>query len=293
MVDIDKTEFALFSKKVTIVSYIMALGIVIYHLGLPAYFGLNLSQGIVDKVCKGIYDILDDVGPRCVSFFMTCSAFLLYYNMTKENTLDKIYRRIHTLFVPFVLWNIIGIIWGLVYWWGTNNFEAFVRNVPFQFAMSYYCGVMWFNEALLFFLLFIPIIYFVMKKRVLGECVLLIAFACGYMEWEFLKPNILTAAIEGDIDRFMCQVPMYLLGAYLGIRFPDKIILEKYNSVLIKLAAIVASIVPWFLPKSFITYLLIMFRPVFLWIVIDKRWLRFEVKWWMQTSFLCLRFTIL
>lgn len=278
-------EFGSFSKKVTFVSFLMQLGIVMLHMDTDHFFELTSPEGFGGQICQWVYKLCLDGGTVSLSFFMICSAFLLYYNLTRRNMLEKCRRRIASLLIPFVVWNAVGMIFCAVYYWNTEGFEIIFSYIPFQFVMSRYCAVMWFSEALLFFLLFIPVILWVMKKKVLGELVLLGAFAGSYLDWEFLGKNILHQYIDFEIYRFLTYVPMYLLGAYLGVRFSKGIISEKYNGWAVKAAALLLWIVSYRLPGGFVFYCLSMLRPLYLWAIIDKRWLTFRLKWWMENNF--------
>lgn len=114
--NIEAEKFSLFSRKITFISFIMALGIVLYHVHMPAYFGLPPAQSVVDKICAGISCVIDSLAGIGVCFFFMCSAFLLYYNLTEENVADKLKRRVISLLIPFILWNLIG----LIYKWDFN-----------------------------------------------------------------------------------------------------------------------------------------------------------------------------
>lgn len=278
-------EFGSFSRKVTFVSFLMQLGIVMVHMNTDHYFELGAGETVTDVLCQWISRLCLDGGTVSLSFFMICSAFLLYYNLTRENMLEKFRRRMVSLLVPFVIWNAVGMIFCALYYWNTEGFEIIFSYIPFQFAMSRYCAVMWFSQALLFFLLFIPVILWIMKKRVLGELVLLGAFLSGYLDWSFLGKNILHQYIDFEIFRFLSYVPMYLLGAYLGVRFSKVIISETYNCRAAKAAAVILWIGSYVLPDSFAAYCLSMLRPLYVWVILDKRWITFRLRWWMENNF--------
>lgn len=280
-----ENEFAGFHKKVTVVSFLMQLGVVMVHLNTGQHFELNPSGTFSDQICEWIYKLCFDGGTVSVSFFMICSAFLLYYNLSRENMWEKFRRRLSSLLIPFIIWNVIGMGFCAVYWWNTEGVDIIFSYIPFQLVMSRYCAVMWFSEALLFFLLFIPVILWIMRKKVVGELVLLGAFVCSYLDWAFLGKNILHQYIDFEIYRFLVYVPMYLLGAYLGVRFSKGIISEKYNCRGMKIGAVLLWILSYALPGSFATYCLTMLRPLYIWILIDKRWLTFQLKWWMENNF--------
>ena len=150
-----KGEFGGFARKVTFVSFLMQLGIVMVHMNTEQYFELGTSVTITDALCKWIYKLCFDGGTVSLSFFMICSAFLLYYNLTKENVVEKFRRRIFSLLVPFMIWNVVGMVFYAVYYWNTEGFNIIFSYIPFQFAMYLYSAVMWFSKALLFLIMFI------------------------------------------------------------------------------------------------------------------------------------------
>lgn len=122
-------ELGGFRKKVTVISFLMQLGIVMVHMNTDQYFEIHTSGGFLDGVCEWIYRLCFDGGVVSLSFFMVCAAFLLYYNLTKENMLLKVRRRFSSLLIPFLIWNGIGMIFYAFYWWNTEGFAAYCLSM--------------------------------------------------------------------------------------------------------------------------------------------------------------------
>lgn len=155
---------------------------------------------------------------------------------------------------------------------------------------SQYCGVMWYSQALLLFLLLIPLLRKVMNWWGIGESIIVGSFIGGYLQWNFLD-EIIGQIVHffgggyGEIYRILAYVPSYLIGVYLGVRMPKEIINEKYNTASAKALAIFFLLLSYTLPYGFFSYILIMLRAVFVWIILDKRIFKFELRWWMQVHF--------
>ena len=133
-VKVDIEEFSLFSKKITVLSFIMSLGIVLYHIHTPSYFGLFPAQSALDKVCAGISCVIDSLAGISVCYFFMCSSFLLYYNLTKWNITAKVRKRVKSLLIPFILWNLIGLV---IKW----EFDIGIKEITRKIVLSQYCGI--------------------------------------------------------------------------------------------------------------------------------------------------------
>lgn len=90
------------------IKFILILGVVAAHSNVYADYdapdaplGLNIVEFFSDRLIK-----------VCVPCFFILSGYLYFNNTTQFNKatyLSKTRRRIHTLLIPYLLWNVIGL----------------------------------------------------------------------------------------------------------------------------------------------------------------------------------------
>ena len=95
--------------------------IVIKSIRFPLIIGVILIHSVIIKSDEAInmgYSILGystklmcEILPQfCVPMFFAISGYLFFYNLDKFSTrqyLNKIKRRFHTLFIPYLFWNLV------------------------------------------------------------------------------------------------------------------------------------------------------------------------------------------
>lgn len=137
----------------------------------------------------------------CVPAFFIISGFLFYLNINNFNLStykSKIYRRFYTLFIPYILWNLISLFIqiikikylgfpdhglfedGSIQW--IRIFEGFydyVDGYPFAFAF-------WFIRNLMIFVVLSPIAYLLgCKQLYIGIIFVIICWICDTTLWGF------------------------------------------------------------------------------------------------------------
>lgn len=122
----------------------------------------------------------------CVMAFFTISGFLFYRNMTPDNPVilrnkfvSKLKSRVWTLFIPYLIWNLIAsVLFILKYLYlGKSGYDVFTENgfSIFNFIKGFwdlnsgypYDFALWFVRNLIVISLFTPLLFFIIKNRVL------------------------------------------------------------------------------------------------------------------------------
>lgn len=86
--------------------------------------------------------------------------------------------------------------------------------------------------------------------------------------------------------RFLSYVPNYLFGAYIALRWKN-IVLEIEPNFYVRILALIAFIFPFFkLDLGPVSYLLIQFYYVFLWMLIPTTWFTKELPKFFKYSFM-------
>lgn len=170
------------------IKFILILGVVAAHSNVYADYdapdaplGLNIVEFFSDRLIK-----------VCVPCFFILSGYLYFNNVTQFNKatyLSKTRRRIHTLLIPYLLWNVIGLTIDLLKY-RYFNYPSFgvVENghicLPrliegfWDYADGYpYAFAFWFIRNLIIFAILSPLAYFLGGKNVYLFGVLLLTLA--------------------------------------------------------------------------------------------------------------------
>ncbi len=173
------------SELLNFIRFPMAVGVVFIHNS--SALGWKLSQPFEYSISKYIYSFFSNVIPSvCVPLFFFISGYLFYVNIDQSNKqhffIHKIKRRFRSLFLPFVLWNLIPAIllfikgehiglheFGSIFWDYSNN-STHINLLGFQVpSATPINGPLWFVRDLILAVLASPFIYFFVKRlRIFG-----------------------------------------------------------------------------------------------------------------------------
>lgn len=161
-----------------------------------------------------------------VAGFFLFSGFLFFSNFDMKKLLQKWKNQVFSLIIPFLAWNIISVFYAILIEClpfinrnitGTReHFSWSVLNILRGIFLYQYNPAMWYMLQLIIFTLMAPIIYFLLKNKLLGIATVL----CTYVIY----------CLEGSIYPLLINTKRqdvlfyYILGAYLGLHFSDFII---------------------------------------------------------------------
>lgn len=183
---ISKGEFHIFD----VVKFFLILGVVSIHSNVLV--DLSVSSAILQgyQIVEFLSTTLTKI---CVPGFYIISGFLFFNNNTfsRATYFNKIHRRIYTLLIPYLIWNIISLAlriykieflgfpsYGLIEHHQINlmvmaeGFFNYEEGYPFAFAF-------WFIRNLMIFVLLSPIAYLIGNKNYI-ICILFIITCCVF-----------------------------------------------------------------------------------------------------------------
>ena len=270
-----------FSRKIIFMNFLYSIIMVCYHADAGVHFSDIIQTGIWDKIAHEVNQLFID--SNGTYFFMMLAAFLLYRDMTEDNIRSKWHRRVKTLLIPWLIWNLIGMI-------SYHDFDKGIVYLLRNFITSRFCGQLWFVEALWFFLLFIPLFRRIFRMKYVSEIVLAIVFVGIYLCVLFLRgADFFPSEISrSEVIRVIAHVPAYCLGTYLGLNHAEFVMSEEYNSRHRIASLVIAGIVlilPYVFSDNFIGYTFGTLKCIGVWLIFSKKYFTFEPKWWMQISF--------
>lgn len=177
------------SEKIKVLSFLCTVMVVFRHgLNLQA-FGLSVyGTSYVAFIENGVSKLTEVAVPY---FFIVSGYFFFrhaYYGKGEYAVMLR--KKIRTLFVPFLFWNIVGIIPLMLM--GQFVFEETPWRYAFQLLNSDWNGVLWYIRDIMTFMLLVPLYawIFVLNNRWLYIAVFVLLFMnwlpvdCGWMSSE-------------------------------------------------------------------------------------------------------------
>lgn len=184
------------SKKITFVSFWCAVLVVALHANCLGIFELKETTAVSTKFAVFLQKFISQDLTRCaVPIFFMISGYLFFVKVrTVSDVFKNIKKRVKSLFIPFVIWNILHFV--------INFFiTAYPNGVPFQEYLALKPGVMgladklihivflfeynavaWYVFALCGFVCLTPLLYYTLKNKYVALACLAVFFAVGCTE---------------------------------------------------------------------------------------------------------------
>ena len=155
-----------------------------------------------------------------VPTFFFISALLFYRNCENKKYIKVISRKIKTLVVPYVCWNIICFplkeIKNIITVGNVSVSNAW--DVIYNILMSEYDPVLWFVRVLFIYFVIYPLIFAIVKKPAVCFSAILLIFLLNI----YIGPTV-------GYSSFRYWLPIYMVGAYLGYWKKHKIFEKPSN----------------------------------------------------------------
>ena len=251
------------SRRISLLSFICTGLIVIYH-----------SSGIAV------------LGNIAMSYFWSTSAFFLYLNLSKDNIRTRIIKRVGSLLLPYLLWNIIYYFLNIVFQRPAKNEGSIVLRMLFD----PYDGPLWYLFALFIITLFSPLVLAFIRKR--GKILAAVCFIICWLLGVVFKESIEARFQYGFyFTRLFRYLPSYVFGAAAAVilnKYGDSVV-ELFNKNTISIACSCIVLVGFIIVKTVVwpqkwgqtvCFIVSPFLPISLWILFDAA----NVK---ESAFLC------
>lgn len=229
------------SNKIVMYNFIMTLCIVAYHFSL----NVQVKKHWTESILKYFNYFFDGLGLLAMCTFFLISGFLLFNNANNsEDILKKMKRRIFSLLVPFILWNLISFI----FFYNIRTFKSFILG----FIILPYNGPTWYLLALSILMMFSPLIIKLKSNKNLTIIVFSLSIILAYSLNRFENSIIIYDTIVEEIwyvRNIFSYLPLYLIGAFTGMYYSKAILQETYNT---KKAKIISLLI--FIPAFFMLF---------------------------------------
>ncbi len=213
-------------KKKTVLSFICAVMVLYIHADNTAQYSLNLNS-LLGKVVYFIEtDLLENVTMVAVPFFFLLSGVFFFKNYSWNKLLDKYKSRIKSLLIPYLVWNAFYVVMAILFnvlpyvsafvsdSWKMNPINF--KNIAEGLFFYKYHSVYWFLFQLILFITISPVLFALLKNKILGLCIIIILlFSPVYSQ------NVQLVNLE--------QLFYFFLGGFLGYHYFTIVITANIN----------------------------------------------------------------
>ena len=246
------------SSNIKIFSFVVSCFMVLFHAGMyDNSNAVNQFDRELSELINYDYKLLAFFG---LSFFFSVTGFLLFYGLNYRNYLKKIERRVHSLLIPYLIWQALVLIKDLCIGRRYEILDVLLRT--FGLELWPLNGPLWY-------------VYVVFLLALLLSPVLLLMFSSKRSAWistfamliliRFLKQTsiepVRIVVSYGLFSRILTYLPAYMIGAYYG-RFYEKNRMPE--SMVYSLAVVLFAYLLDFKISGFFTDMVVMTLPMVL-----------------------------
>lgn len=222
------------SKKLTVYGFVMTVFIVLSHW-THFYRATDKNSELA------LFDYLDNfysmLGLLSLATFFMLSGFLFYYGIESYKDLGgKLVRRLMSLGIPFLAWNAVYLIYNILYALYKSEPMPSFKEIVLGFTIAPFNAPLWYLLALLVLAAFSPIVLLLKNHPRIGTASLTLAFVGCII---FIS-KVSLSGYGFWIIRLMGYVPIYMLGAVLGMYKGTYIAYEKYHTGRLSVVSAVA-----------------------------------------------------
>ncbi len=258
------------SNKMYVYSFIMTMAIVIYHCsGWCFSYVYDFTPYLYNNcIIDGTYLFFESFGSLGLGFFFCQSSFLLYYGCDKANAKQRIKKRIITMGIPFLVWNILPYIDYYRQEISSKPTLTFLR----EFILEPRNMPLWYSISVLFYLIFVPVFLFIGCKTL--RIIFLIGLIVSFYICILYDGSLKDIHYWFYVRRLVMYIPAYLFGIVLGLDNSLRLKLETLSNkmrafsfigYIVSLGIYLANF------SSALNWWILTFQPLLLWISVSDK----------------------
>lgn len=200
-------------------SALLCMMVVMIHNSIPHYFSYN-ADSLESYIHYGITHYLKLLYACAVPSFFIISGFLFFRNYQKDDYVRKLKSRVHTLLIPYLLWNLFGLLTEMLSKIPFFSSMATINSTPFSWQ-SVLLGIFFHKYTILWFVFMIivyaiaaPILFHIVQR----VKVFYVVFSLLLLTFFIFDSDV---SYPFGIRVEYSSILYYLLGSYLGLHFKD------------------------------------------------------------------------
>lgn len=211
------------SNKISFLSLIMIVGVIMYHSDLRylSEYATILSMVIMP-------------------YFFAVSGFFAVRGLTRANCFERIKKRVKTLLIPYILWNLVQVIYYLI---GSGfSYRLSFKEAVNSLLFSPMCIPSWYLFSLFIIILFLPLYSFFFTSKTKGTIGLVLSFIIAFAAYSWFVDDLVKLGTAGGfIVKTIQYSPAFTLGAYATL-FDEKTLSVSTKRALITIPVAVCAL---------------------------------------------------
>lgn len=206
----ETTKLDFFKKKVA-VSYF--LSVLVFFIHISSFAQYKYSDDIVSRLLINFHEITVNFARVAVPFFFMLSGLLFFRHFQSSELKRKLKSRVSSIVVPYILWNIIGVLFAAVTTYFLADFfvgrEKFTFSVPslLEGVFLYkYNGQFWFMADLIILIAISPLLFITLKNKIVSLITLAVSIVLFITD---ITPHY--------------SLVFYYMGCFIGYNYFDKV----------------------------------------------------------------------
>ena len=276
-----------FSKKATIVSFIMSVFVIYIHANNLSYYGIVANGRTIPNIVVNLWGGV--IGGIAVPFFFIMSGYWLFrFDIHGNNAMDVLIRKLKkktkTICLPYLLWNAFGMIFYMVITHiplaanMMNNGEIIPLTLPNVlegvFFHKYYF-TFWYLKDLIVLIAISPVLLVLLRNKCVALMSILVSAVAVLLKLDFV-------IFEGTSLLF------FMIGGY-AVTYTKDFFENKENSAWEWLLAFALAGIIRYVNVPIIAELSYFISPILLWKSIDvflpSAFCRKKIRWFITQSF--------
>ena len=192
------------SERISTISFLMTCMIVMYHAG-STLSAINAYDTFLNDF---INNSAEQLARFAMSFFFMTTGFLLFRDLNFQNYTTKIKKRVTSLLIPYIIWQIIGVPFSIKTgqpW----TMSSFIKKC-FLFDAWPADGPLWYVYVVFILAVLSPFLLILFKNKMVGLIAILVIF---YVTNGSIGQFVGSYGYVGNIIWYL---PSYLFGSYWG-----------------------------------------------------------------------------
>ncbi|WP_041274688.1 acyltransferase family protein [Desulforamulus reducens] len=267
--------------QLTITSFILSVLIIFHHcFNIDVDYDAIVGQGVY-RVAYVIERYMYNISECAVPIFFFISAFLFFktYKQSVNYYVYKLKKRLFSLLIPYILYNILGYYKYILFNNITFNFNELIVSIISSSTMP-----LWFIRELMILSILSPLIYWVINRKYVSIIVLGIT-------------ALLSIFGVASYRCFIYWTSIYLFGAYVAVYYGTFNFFSLRNNkkkIVVPLSCILFLCSAWFLPNTtgdmdiygeLAFYLFRLICPFIMLLLCSYDSSKIQVKFYMRYSF--------
>lgn len=207
-----------FKSKLTVYTFVMTLFVVMSHW---THYYLTTGLGAGSDAYAYISRLWSLLGSVSLVFFFGMSGFLFMRGVASRADLGgKMLRRLVSLGIPFVAWNLFNLIYNIAYGLYKGSLDIGFTDILYGFSFSPFNSPMWYLLALLLLMCLSPLLLLLKNRPRVTLIVALGTIALAYVLYCLLEP---THWLLLWLKRLLGYLPVYVVGAALALHSEETV----------------------------------------------------------------------